>query len=65
VENGKRMVKLEEIKGRMGIKWEENGKSVGGESAENGRTIGRDYENGWRIREEWKVNEKRLRGELE
>jgi hypothetical protein len=65
VENGKRMVKLKEIKGRMGIQWEENGKRVRGESAENGRTIGRDYENGWRIREEWKVNEKRMRGEWE
>ncbi len=40
------MVKLEEIKGRMVIQWDENGKRVGGESAENGRTIGRDYENG-------------------
>ncbi len=59
------MVKLEEIKGRMGIQREENGKRVGGESAENGRKIGRDYENCWRIREEWKVNEKRMRGEWE
>jgi hypothetical protein len=55
------MVKLDDIKERMGILWEENGKRVGGESAENGRTIGRDYENGWRIREKWKVNEKMRR----